>query len=299
MTQSGSMTGAKVKLIAAMAIFGTIGLFVRHIPLPSSVIALARGFVGMAFLLLVTAAGGARISGASIRSNLPLLLLSGACLGVNWILLFEAYRFTTVATATLCYYLAPIFVILASPLVLRERLTGRKLACVAGALAGMVLVSGVPGGAAAADGNLRGILLGIGAAAFYASVVLLNKGLRGISAYDRTVVQLGVSAAVLLPYVLLTQKLGQLSPGLSGLALLAVVGIVHTGVAYALYFGSMGELPAQTVALFSYIDPVVAILLSAVVLREGMGLAEWVGAALVLGSTLISELPERREKSPS
>ena len=119
-----------------------------------------------------------------------ILVLSGALIGINWILLFEAYNYTTVATATLCYYMEPVIVILLSPLFFKERLTGKKLICTAAALAGMALVSGIfePGGsiagAAGAAGlrgdNLRGILYGLGAAVLYASVVILNKRLRGV-----------------------------------------------------------------------------------------------------------------------
>lgn len=288
--------GAMARLTASMVLFGTIGLFVRSIPLPSALIALVRGLVGTVFLLGLSALSGRRPDGGAIRRRLPGLLLSGTCLGFNWILLFEAYRFTTVAIATLCYYLAPIFVILLSPLLLGERLGGRRLLCVGAALAGMVLVSGAVGTGGA--GDIRGILLGLAAAILYASVVMLNKGMAGVGAYDRTMVQLGVSAAVLLPYVLLTQPLGELAPTPVGLALLLVVGVVHTGLAYALYFGSMEGLSAQTAALFSYIDPVVAILLSALVLGEYMGPLQWLGAVLVLGATLVGErYPARTKKN--
>ena len=51
---ANSLGLARAKLILAMTIFGTIGIFVKYIPLPSSVIACARGFVGVLFLLVVT-----------------------------------------------------------------------------------------------------------------------------------------------------------------------------------------------------------------------------------------------------
>ena len=288
--------GSRLPLIAAMVIFGTIGIFRRHIALPSSVIAMLRGAVGAAFLFGLMRLRGQRLDRNGVRKHLPVLALSGALMGFNWILLFEAYNYTTVATATLCYYMAPIFVMLASPLLLGERLTARRLACVAAALGGMVLVSGVLDVGVNAGREMTGIALGLGAAALYASVVLLNKRMGGLGANDRTVVQLGAAAIVLLPYTLET---GELAPHtlsalhLPGLLMLLVVCVVHTGAAYALYFGSMKELPAQTVALLSYIDPVVAILLSALLLGEAMSAAAMVGAVLVLGAAVVSELPER------
>ena len=106
---------AKAKLILAMFIFGTIGLFVRNISLPSSVIALVRGVIGTLFLIVFTKLKKEKISITSIKKNALTLILSGAAIGVNWILFFESYRYTTVAAATLCYYFAPIFVILLAP----------------------------------------------------------------------------------------------------------------------------------------------------------------------------------------
>ena len=107
---SNEQIQAKLKIIFAMVTFGTIGIFVRNIELPSTVIALARGIIGTLFLLLVVFAKGKGLDKEAIKRNLTILGVSGACIGFNWILLFEAYRYTTVATATLAYYMAPIFV---------------------------------------------------------------------------------------------------------------------------------------------------------------------------------------------
>lgn len=278
---------SRLKLIGAMVIFGTIGIFRKYIPLDSSLIAMVRGGVGTLFLLLVMLLSRSHLDRPAIRKNLVKLVVSGAAIGFNWILLFESYRYTTVATATLCYYMAPIFVMLLSPIVLRQRLTLRKTVCVIIALAGMVLVSGVleSGGS-----GFRGILLGLGAAALYASVILTNQFIRNIPAYDKTILQLGSATVVLLPYVLLTVDFSAQTATPLALVMLLIVGIIHTGVAYWLYFGSMKDLPAQTIALLSYLDPVVAILLSALFLGEPMTLLTGVGAVLVLGATAYSEL---------
>ena len=258
---------AKIKIITAMVTFGTIGVFVRYIPLPSSIIALVRGVLATIFLLTVMAAGKRRPDRTAIRRNLALLVISGGMIGFNWILLFEAYNYTSVAVATLCYYLAPVFVIIASPFVLGEKLTMRKTLCVISALAGMVMVSGViqnyVSGGNAEDLNLTGVLLGIGAGALYATIILMNKKLKNISSYDTTVMQLAAASIVLVPYCLLTVDIGSLEVTPGSAVLLVIVGIVHTGIAYVLYFGSIKELPAHTVAIFSYIDPILAVLLSA------------------------------------
>ena len=282
---------AKRDLIFSVSVFGTIGIFVRWIGLPSSVIALVRGAVGAAFLLLLARFRHAPIDRAALRRRWQLLLLSAAMMSFNWITLFEAYRYTTVATATLCYYMAPIFVTLISPVLLKERLTARKLLCVFLALAGMVFVSGVPQSGLPGPSEAKGILLALCSAVLYAGVILINKYLAGVPAYDRTLLQLACAAAVMIPYILLTEDLSAMSVTPLGAVLLLIVAVFHTGWCYALYFGSMTVLSAQTVALFSYIDPIVAILLSALLLREPLGWSGILGAALVLGSTLVSELP--------
>ena len=285
---------AKIKIITAMVTFGTIGIFVRYIPLPSSIIALVRGVLATFFLLAVMACGKRWPDKAAITRNLALLLISGVLIGFNWILLFEAYNYTSVAVATLCYYLAPVFVIIASPFVLCEKLTARKTLCVIAALVGMVLVSGViqnyVRGCNTEDLNLTGVLLGIGAGALYATIILINKKLKDISSYDTTVMQLAAASIVLVPYCLLTVDMGVLEITPVSVALLLIVGVVHTGIAYVLYFGSIKELPAQTVAIFSYIDPILAVLLSALLLKENMDMLSILGAVMILGSTFVSEM---------
>ena len=282
-------TAAQLQIVAAMAIYGTIGLFVSYISLPSSVIAMVRGLAGGLLLLAFLFATGRRPNGKAVRQNLLLLVVSGGVMGFNWILLFESYRYSSVATGTLCYYLAPVFITLAAPLVLKEKLTTKKLLCVMVALLGMVPVSGI-----LAEGfepaQLKGVAFGVGAAMLYATVILLNKKLGDISAMDRTFVQLLAAGVVLVPYVLLTENVAALSVDTKGLIMMAVVAVVHTGVAYVLYFGSLPFVTAQSSAIISYLDPVVAVLLSALVLKEDITGLTIVGAVLILGAALVGEV---------
>ena len=283
---------SKIEFISAMVLFGTIGIFVRNIALPSSVIALVRGIIGTLFLLLVVCVKRIKLSKEAIRKNLLLLGISGTCIGINWILLFEAYRYTTVATATLCYYLAPVFVIAVSPFLLKEKLTKKKIVCMVVALVGMAFVSGVIETGIPSISEIKGVLLGIGAASFYASVIVMNKHLKDISAFERTIMQLGTSAIVLLPYTIATEQVVFAQVDAKSWIFLMIVAILHTGIAYAIYFAAMKDLKGQTIAIFSYIDPIVAIILSACILSESMGIYGVIGAVLVLGSTFVSEMSE-------
>ena len=284
-------------LASSMVIYGTIGIFRRYIPLSSGLLACARGFIGAAFLLGVLAVRRQPFRREGLGRTWFLLVLSGALIGVNWIFLFEAYNYTTVATATLCYYMAPVIVVLCSPFLFHESLPPRRLACAAAALAGMVFVSGVADAGLPPAGEARGIACGLAAAVLYASVVMLNKRITGVGAYERTILQLAAAAVVLLPYLAVTEDFSALTLTLPAAGMLLIVGVVHTGLAYALYFGSMDGLRAQTVALFSYIDPVTAILLSALILHERLTPLGLLGAALVLGSAIVSELWTGKENA--
>ena len=278
------MKKAMAKFLTSMTIFGTIGLFVDAIPLNSGVIALFRGIMGLVFLLLVMALTKQKLRFDVIKKELLLLCISGGAMGLNWVLLFEAYRYTTVATATVCYYLAPAFLMLASPL-LGEKLTAKKLLCLFTCFVGMVLVTGIDGG------SVTGVAFGIGAAILYASVMFINRKIKSVSDYERTVTQMAMSIPVVAVYVLLRGGVDFGAMNATGWLLMAVVGVVHTGFAYFLYFGAVGKLPATAVAVCSYLDPVVAVLLSAILIAP-IGIPAVSGAVLILGSTLFGQLKE-------
>lgn len=282
--------GSVWMLVASMLIFGTIGVFRRYVPLPSAFLAFARGIIGGLLMLGYTRVKyrGQRMEKLPPRV-LANLALTGALIGINWILLFEAYNRTTVAVATLCYYMAPTLVVLLSPLFFRERLTGIRLACALAAISGMVLVSGVIGGGPQ-GGDPAGVLFGLGAALFYAAVVIRNKKIRDVDAYRKTTVQLLAAGLVMVPYLLATGGFSGLDFSGAAIPLLAVMGVVHTGIAYLLYFAGMEKLSAQSVAILSYIDPVSALLFSAVLLKEPLSALNIVGALLIIGSAVISEM---------
>lgn len=277
-----------VALIGSMLIFGTLGVVRRYVPLSSAMLALCRGALGSVFLLIFVLVRGGKLKLPERKATLW-LVLTGAIMGLNWMLLFEAYSYTTVAAATMCYYMQPTIVILLSPLVFRERLSGRKLACAAAAIIGMLFVSGVLSGGIGQVRDIRGIAFGLGAAALYAAVIILNKKVVVEDIYAKTVVQLAGAALVMIPYVLLTEGVPELTLTAADIGMVLLVGIVHTGITYALYFGSMQRLKAQTVAVMSYIDPVFALLLSAAVLHESLTPLGIVGAVLIIGSAIISE----------
>ena len=278
---------AKVLMAVAMFIFGTLAPFVRNIDVSSGELALYRSVLALLpigiFLLLTKQ----KLSPKNIKKDLIVLVLSGAAMGFNWILLFEAYKYTTVSVATLSYYFAPVIVTVVSPLFFHERMTAKQIVSFVMATLGLVLITGTAGGGSQ---DLIGIAFGLGAAVLYATVMLLNKLIRGVTGIHRTFIQFLAAILVLVPYVSLTSgfKLG----GLDGIGwgALLVVGLVHTGVTYCMYFSSLKELPGQEVAILSYVDPLVAVLVSVICLDEAMTLPQVVGGLLILGFTLFSEI---------
>ncbi len=279
---------AVVLMLLSAVIFGTVGFFVRRIGLPSAEIALYRALMAIALLAAWLLFKRERIPFASLRREIPLLFLSGGAMGMNWILLFEAYRFTTVSTATLAYYFAPVIVLFLSAPLFKERLTPLKIACIILSALGMVLITGHDGTSAEAD-HLKGVLLGLGAAVFYAAVMLLNRAIRNVGGLHRTFLQFCAAAAVLLPYVLLTGGFSPLPADTAAILCLITVGLVHTGITYCMYFTALKDLPGQSAALLSYIDPLVAVVLSAS-LGEGLTAGGIIGGAMILLSALACQL---------
>lgn len=280
---------AKLQFISAMLIFGSIGIFVRNIDLSSAGLALVRGALGSLVLIIYCLITRQRFSFKSIKKNLLLLVFSSSAMAFNWILLFQAYKYTTIANATLSYYCAPIFVILFAPLVLKEKLSVYKLSCVIAAMIGMLLIMNGSDAQNAQYHHLKGISLGLGAAALYASVILTNKFFKDLNGIETTLVQLLLSVCVLFPYVMLTHQFNLSVVALSSLPYILILGVFHTGFAYLLYFTGIKTLSAQSIATLSYIDPVSAVLFSAFILSEPLTLLQILGGILILGSTILGD----------
>ena len=286
---------ARLLMILSMFVFGTLAPFVRQIPVASGELALYRAVMASVLLGAFLLATRQKIPFAKIRRALPLLLCSGMAMGLNWVLLFEAYKHTTVSVATLSYYFAPVIVTVVSPIFFRERLTRRQVICFAMSTLGLVLITGT-GDLSQGSSHLTGVLYGLGAATLYATVILLNKFIKDVTGIHRTFLQFIAAIVILLPYVMMTSGFSLHAIDLAGAVNLLIVGAVHTGVTYCMYFTALRDLPGQKAAILSYIDPLVAVLVSALILGESMTVMHVIGGALILGFTLWNELgtPEKQ-----
>lgn len=279
----------KIMLISSMSIFGTIALFVKKINVSSGEIALYRAILAALIILIFLMITKQKIDFKKVKKELPLILLSGMAMGFNWIFLFEAYKYTTVSVATLTYYFAPIIVTVVCPIIFKEKLGMKEIICFIASTIGIFLITGI-GTSDSSHNHLIGILLGLAAAVLYATVMLINKGVKTIGGIHRTFMQFLSAIIVLIPYVLFTSRITIRGITQDGLICLLIVGVVHTGITYCLYFSSMKNLPGQNVAILSYIDPLVAIIISVVILHESMTLLQVIGGLLILIFTLINEL---------
>ena len=284
---------ATLGVITAMLIFATIGIFREYTPLPSGLLAMSRGLIGAGFLFLITLFSKKQADQKVSKKSFVMLAISGIMIGINWILLFEAFIYTTVPIATLSYYMAPIFVIFGASVVLGEKLTPTKIVCAFVAFLGLVLVAfgSDNGGAQTGKNHPLGIILGVGAAALYAGDIIINKVVDGVTSEKRTLIQLFAAGLVCIPYTLFAEDVASVKFTALSVVLLLVMGIFHTGVAYTVYFGSMKKLRAGTVALLSYIDPVGSVILALLFIKgSALTAMGWVGAVLVLGAAVVSEM---------
>ena len=275
-------------MITAMAIFGTLGPFVRNIAVSSGELALYRAILAALLITGFLFLTKQKIPFAAIKKEIPLLLASGMAMGINWILLFQAYKYTTVSLATLSYYFAPVIVTLVCPILFRERLTIKQIICFIMSTLGLILIIGI--GDVGGGNNLLGIMFGLGAAVFYATVILLNKFIKNVEGMPRTFLQFIAAIIILLPYVFSTSGITLCNLDNIGWINLLIVGLFHTGITYCMYFSSLKELPGQKAAILSYIDPLVAVLISVVILGEAMTLWQVIGGMLILGFTLWNEI---------
>lgn len=285
---------AKLLLCLSMIIFGTLGVFTRNIAVTSGELALYRAILAALLILGYFLVTGQKIDFKAIKKELLLLLFSGMAMGVNWILLFEAYKYTTISAATLSYYFAPVIVTVVCPILFREKLGKKQLLCFIMSTLGLVLIIGFEN---MGDGNhVLGIILGLGAAVFYATVILLNKFIKNVEGIHRTFLQFLAAIMILVPYVLVTGDLQiRMLDGKGWICLLAV-GLIHTGITYCMYFSALKELKGQEIAILSYLDPLAAVAISFLVLGEPMTIWQMLGGILILGFTLWNEKTENVDK---
>ena len=285
---------SKIMLITSMIIFGTLAIFVKNINVSSGELALYRAMLASLIIGLYLLITKQKLNFKAIKKELIIISLSGMAMGFNWIFLFEAYKYTTISVATLAYYFAPIIVMVMCPILFKEKMSLKQWICFIVATLGIFMIVGVNN----SEGNnnhIIGVVLGLLAAVFYATVILLNKHIKSISGIHRTFIQFISAIIVLIPYVAFTSGFSIQNLNINGWINLLIVGIVHTGITYCLYFTSLKNLSGQSVAVLSYIDPLVAIIISFII-GEKMLLLQIIGGVLLIAATIFNEIQFKTKK---
>ena len=273
----------------AVLLYGMTGTLLRYTNVPGEVEAFVRGVIGCATILIIVKITGKQINKNALFSQWKLLVISGACLGLNWVLLFAAYKSTSVAIASLLNNLAPIVLLAISPVIFKTRLNWKQILCVIAVLVGVILISGIlemP----LENINKKGIFLALGSMFLFMILLICNRFFKELNALDKTVSQLMVAAAVMLPFMLISVRNTTVRPDLRTILILLFVGIFNTGIAYICYFNGVGTLPIQTVAILAYLEPAESVILSALVLREPLSPLGILGAVLIIGAAACGEL---------
>lgn len=280
---------ATIKYLTAVIIYGTIGYFLHYVNAASEFVVMCRGLIGSIFIFLVMLIKKDLPNLKQIKNNLLMLVVSGVSLGLNWLFLFAGYRYA-VAITSLCNYTAPIIVVIVSATIFREKFNTKQIICVLLAFIGIVFVSGVLDGEIVAD--IHCFIYGFLAAIGFVITVLCNRRMHDIKPLDRTVVQLFVSFLTISPVVLINSQIPT-NLDTNSILILIMMGIVHTGIAYILYFSSIDTLPVHKVAILGYIEPVLSILIGTVIFKENMTFLGGIGAILILVSALMNELSSK------
>lgn len=283
------LTG-ELKVAGAMALFGSIGVFVKNIQLPSMEIAFLRSLIAAIALIFIKAIRskksfqGEKKNIFNNKRDFYILVLSGIALGINWFIIFQAYKYTTLSNANLVYYFSPVFVILFSPFLFNEKLTKVKVISVLAATLGLAMILfNQPTSAGTNYNHILGVTYALLGGALYAVIIFLNKKIEGIDGNERTVVQLSAAALVLLPFIIYRNAIH--ITGLQMVFFILILGLVHTAVGLSIYFSAMEKVKAQNIALLSYIDPISAVIFGVLVFGDVLNAFQIIGGLLILIST--------------
>lgn len=274
-----------LKYFISVFLYGTLGFFLAFIDVNSEFVVFCRGFLGALFIIVLMFAKGQKIDYEAIKKNFKYLFISGISLGLNETMLFLGYKYT-VSLASLGNYTAPITIIVLSSVLYKDKLSIKQVLCIITSFIGIVLLTGVLTGT---NNDVRALLFGLIGSIGFVTLVFMNKKINNIGPYDKTFVQLLFSSLMTLPFVLINSSY-HVSLDIKTISILLMLGIIHTGFAYTLYFDSIKTLAPIKIALIGYVEPVMSVLIGAFFLNENMDTYTIIGTILILGSAIISEL---------
>lgn len=273
------------KYISALLLFGSNGIVASKINMSSYEIVFLRTMIGSIFLILLFCFGKRKVTFTKHNRDFLYIVLSGIAMGASWIFLYEAYALIGVSLASLAYYCGPVIVMILSPFLFKERLTGEKIIGFLIVLGGIFLVNGKLSGGAL---NRYGIFCGLMSAVMYSLMVIFNKKSETIKGFENSVIQLFISfltAAVFVGF-----KTGyDIKISRDDVIWIIILGLVNTGIGCWFYFSSIGNISVQTVAVCGYLEPLSAVMLALIVLGETMTIPQIIGAIMIISGAVFSE----------
>lgn len=285
----------KLKLSLVMLLWGSIGVFTRYINVSPIILAFLRAIIAIPVLYTFH-----RLYKNQSESNIKKLIpfvISGGILGLAWLCLFTAFKNTSISIAVLAYNMCPVYVLISAPIILKERLNRIQIMTIIGAFAGLLII--VSNALNSSDFSLVGLGFGIVSGLLYATLVIINRMVKTeMESSTITLIQMISATIILLPFcvfderVMTITKLDTLS-----ILLILILGLIHTGVAYRIYFSTYKKLSAVSIVSFSYMEPVFSIILSVIILGEKVYLNQIIGGVLILGSTYLGEFVSERRLS--
>ena len=274
-----------LKYFISVFLYGTLGFFLAFIDVNSEFVVFCRGTFGCLFILLLFVIKKQKLDIKAIKKNFVYLMICGISLGINEIFLFIGYKYA-VSLASLGNYTAPITIIVISAILYKDKLSIKQILCILASFIGVILLTGVFTGT---NNDIRGLIFGLCGSIGFVALVFMNKKLKDIGPYDKTIVQLLFSSLTTLPLIFINKSY-LISYDIKTVSILLMLGIIHTGFAYCLYFDSINTLAPIKIALIGYVEPVMSVLIGALFLNESMDIYAIIGAILILGSAIISEL---------
>jgi drug/metabolite transporter (DMT)-like permease len=273
------------KYIFSLLLFGSNGIVASHILLNSYEIVFLRTLIAGLLLVFIFIFTKQKISCLNNKRSFAYIAISGFAMGANWIFLYEAYKQVGVSIATLLCYCGPVIVMALSPVLFQEKLTKVKVAGFFAVLCGLFLINTQ----AISEGKTWwGLFCGIMSAVMYAVLVIFNKKSESVNGLENTTLQLLSSFLIVALFVIFKQGIS-LHVEKSNWIPILILGLFNTGLGCYFYFSSIGHLPVQTVAICGYLEPLSAVILSALFLNETMTPIQIVGAALILGGAALGE----------
>lgn len=278
------MNKGKIKIVIAMLIWGSVGVFARFSGLSGLGVAFARVSLGSIFLLIILGAKR-RIREALdciARNPLPYIGI-GSALALNWIFFFTGLEYTTIANVVLVYYTSPIIATLLSWKFLKEKVKKSRMFAISLAFLGLgIIISGQE--ISINNRDFIGIMFALIAAFFYALIPNLGRFLKKVKGEILTFLQLLVASFLMLPIISVVDV------GKPVWWSIGVLVTVHTVLALFLYMEGLKEVSVSEAALLSYLDPISAVIYGIIIFGEVPSIYTIIGGGLILIATALDAL---------